>query len=362
MRKIVGKINMAHLQYSHFNAIDLSDPFFDSLKADYAEFAIWFNKKAASDEHAYVLYDDEDKLVAFLYLKLENDEIKDAHPTLPYKKRLKVGTLKIEAHGTRLGERVIKKIMDHATENNVEEIYVTIFPKHERLIKGLNNYGFYHVADKISACGTELVLIKNIGVHAHNIYQDYPFVEATRKKCWVLSIKPEFHTKMFPDSILSNESYNLLNDVAPTNTIRKIYITAMNCLAMMSKGDLVFIYRTKDGQGPAYYRSVVTSMCVVDEVRNINHFKSESDFLLYCSKGSIFSVEELKQFYKDKNYPHLIRMTYNVAFKKKVTNQQLQEELEISPSYWGCFSLTSKQSKGLLDLGRCNPNLVVWEQ
>ena len=353
---------MAHLEYVPFSKIDLSDNFFESLKADYAEFSTWFNKKAACDEHAYVLYDNDDKLIAFLYLKLEHDEIKETVPSLPKKKRLKVGTLKIEPHGTRLGERVIKKIMDHATENNVEEIYVTIFSKHERLIKGLNNYGFYHMADKTSANGIEQVLVKKVGINSHDIYQDYPFVEATRKKYWVLSIKPEFHTKMFPDSILSNESYDLLNDIAPTNTIRKIYITAMECLTMMSKGDLVFIYRTSDGQGPAYYRSVVTSMCVVDEVRNINHFNSESDFLSYCSKGSIFSVEELKRFYKDKKYPHLIRMTYNVAFKKKVTNQQLQEELGISPSYWGCFSLTSKQSKTLLELGQCNPRIVLWEQ
>lgn len=352
---------MAHLQYSHFNSIDLTNHFFDTLKADYAEFATWFNKKAACDEHAYVLYDDEGNLVAFLYLKLEHDEIKDASPPLPNKRRLKVGTLKIEAHGTRLGERVIKKIMDHATENNVEEIYVTVFPKHERLINGLHNYGFYHTANKTSANGTEYVLVKNVGVHSHNIYQDYPFVEATEKKCWVLSIKPEFHTKMFPDSILSNESYDLLNDVAPTNTIRKIYITAIDCLRLMSKGDLVFIYRTSDGQGPAYYRSVVTSLCVVDEVRSINHFKTESEFLSYCSKGSIFSVEELKRFYQDKKYPHLIRMTYNVAFKKKVTNQQLQEELGLSPSYWGCFSLTPQQSKTLLQLGQCNPNIVQWK-
>ena len=89
---------MAHLEYVPFSKIDLSDNFFESLKADYAEFSTWFNKKAACDEHAYVLYDNDDKLIAFLYLKLEHDEIKETVPSLPKKKRLKVGTLKIEPH------------------------------------------------------------------------------------------------------------------------------------------------------------------------------------------------------------------------------------------------------------------------
>lgn len=34
----------AELAYEQFKNIDLSDPFFDSLKADYEEFPTWFQK------------------------------------------------------------------------------------------------------------------------------------------------------------------------------------------------------------------------------------------------------------------------------------------------------------------------------
>jgi hypothetical protein len=52
-----------------FGNVALTDPFFDSFNRDYVDFARWFNRK--SDELAYVSKTEDGKLVAFLYLKLE---------------------------------------------------------------------------------------------------------------------------------------------------------------------------------------------------------------------------------------------------------------------------------------------------
>ena len=101
----------SYLQKKRFSEIDIADPFFDGLKDDYAEFEDWFRKKSA--EEAYVLLSNED-LTGFMYLKAEDGPVNDVTPVLPAKKRLKVGTLKVEAHGTRLGERFLKKAFDHA--------------------------------------------------------------------------------------------------------------------------------------------------------------------------------------------------------------------------------------------------------
>ena len=43
---------MDNLKYLRFSEINLSDPFFDSLKQDYEEFPSWFLRKA--NERAYV--------------------------------------------------------------------------------------------------------------------------------------------------------------------------------------------------------------------------------------------------------------------------------------------------------------------
>ena len=57
-----------------FSSVDLGDPFFDSLKADYhPEFSEWFTGKADAGANAFVVTDRQG-IMAFLYLKEENDE------------------------------------------------------------------------------------------------------------------------------------------------------------------------------------------------------------------------------------------------------------------------------------------------
>jgi|28_taG_2_1085356.scaffolds.fasta_scaffold00001_282 hypothetical protein len=350
---------MSHFDYKSFDSIDLQSEFFDSLRDDYPAFDEWFAKKSINQEKAYVLYNDNEQITAFLYLKIETELDPLISPPLPREKVLKVGTLKIQAHGTRLGERVIKKIMDNATERNIHTIYVTIFDKHEHLISILLKYGFRHWGIKSGAAEEELVLVKSLDPvdMLGDIFHDYPLFSTENSNCWGLSIYPKYHTKLFPDSILKNESYDLLSDIAPTNTISKIYLSAMKCINEMSQGDIVLIYRTSDNLGPARYRSVVTSICVLEEVSNIYSYTREQ-FLSYCSKGSIFTLTELEYFYNSKKYPFILRMTYNISLQKRVTNEQLQEVVGLSPAYWGCFSVTESQLLKILTLGEANKSLV----
>lgn len=350
---------MSHLEFVPFPSIDLNDEFFNSLKEDYAEFSDWYIKKARDGAKAYVLYNDEESLIAFVYLKIEDEAHNDIVPVMPKKRRLKVGTLKVDAHGTRLGERIIKKIMDNASEQGLDEIYVTVFPKHRGLLQGLLKYGFKFHGENTTPNGVENVLIKRIGDIEGDLYKDYPCIVTENANFWSLGIRPIFHTRMFPDSILNNESYDLLSDVAPTNSIRKIYIAGMDAVRNISPGDVVFIYRTSDNQGPARFRSVITSACILEERRHLSDFSDENHFVEYCLKSSIFEEHELRSFYREGKYPYVLKMTYNVAFKKRVTNHQLQEEIGLRPVYWGVFPMTRRQALKVFDLGECNFKLIL---
>jgi hypothetical protein len=130
----------AIIQRKLFREINLDDPFFDSLKEAYKEFAVWFQSKA--DQQALVVYDDAGGLQGFMYLKEEVGPIIDIDPPLNAPMVLKVGTFKVEAHGTRLGERFVKKIFDFALGKGLSHIYVTVFPKHTKLVERLQAYGF----------------------------------------------------------------------------------------------------------------------------------------------------------------------------------------------------------------------------
>ena len=352
------------LQVQRFSDIDLNDSFFDSLRASYPEFNEWYNKKAAAGATAYCYYVDNE-LKDFLYLKIEEDELSDLTPALPAKKRLKVGTFKVDnedRHTTR-GERFMKKIMDKAIAEDVDEIYVTMFPTEELqgLIRMFEKFGFSHIADKPHEGGNaEYVLIKDMTTHVDDFKLDYPFVKKASSNKYVLSIVPEFHTHLFPDSILKNEKkYDLIQDVSETNSIYKIYLCWMQGTRNLKAGDKLIIYRTSDEEGKAYYRSVCTSVCTVCEVKTYRDFENEEEFIKYTNRYSVFKEHELRRWYKNKNYFIVIKMVYNIAFTKKVINMVMKEQVGLNPKYWGFFKLTDAQFDKLLELGEIDERYII---
>lgn len=341
----------------HFYEIDLNDSFLDSLKSDYPEFEEWFARKSQSNDQAYVQYNDG-QLQAFLYMKDESDiPLDDVIPSRPACRRLKVGTFKIDAHKTKLGERFIKKILDQGIVGNYDEIYVTIFPKHVGLISLLMKYGFIESGKK----GDELVLVKDLKHLSGDMLKDYPLVDVEHNRKFLLAIYPKYHTKLFPDSILRNEDkYELIKDVNYTNSIHKIYLCFMPGTATLKKGDLIAIYRTNDYLGPARYRSVVSSICQVEEVRTKKDFANVADFIRYTNKYSIFEENELINWFSTKKDLIVIKMTYNIALTKRVTRQYLLDEVGISPNiYWGFFQLTDAQFNSIISKGEIDENIII---
>lgn len=353
-----------NLSVRSFSELNLGDSFFDGLKTSYPEFVDWFNRKSAAQEQAYVFFDENGSIMDFLYLKMENEAIQDVTPALPVKKRLKVGTFKILPRHSRRGERFMKKIMDRAIAEDVDEIYVTIFPTEELeyLIRLFENYGFKHTADKNHGeRGREWVMVKDMRGLEGNIFYDYPFVRLKGVSKHILSISPEYHTKLFPDSILKNEdSYDLVKDISPTNSIHKVYICWMKDVNTLKRGDLLLIYRTSDGAGSAYYRSVVTSVCTVNEVKTLFDFTDEEDFIAYTNKYSIFSESDLRRWYRYKKNFTVVKMLYNVAFSKKVIRKQLLEDIGMNPNiYWGFCPVSDEQFGKIINLGKVNERYFV---
>lgn len=342
-----------------FSDISLDDPFFDSLKSDYKEFPKWFMKKAG--EQAYVM-ERNGAIEAFLYLKVENGPVKDVVPVLPPARRLKVGTMKINPHGTRLGERFIKKIFDFAMSEGVDEIYVTIFRKHSSLIELLGKYGFVHSSVKPSPNGEEQVLVKSLGITTDDLLLDYPRVNLNGHRAFLLSIYPEFHTRLFPDSILRSETFDSLEDVSHTNSIHKIYVCFMPGVAELQKGDLLVIYRTSDKKGPAWYRSVATSICVVDELKSKKDFANEHDFVSYCRDYSVFSETELREWYNDSRKKNVfaIKMTYNIAMRTRLNRGKLIEDVGLGEdSYWGIMPISELQFLRIVKAGGIDESFIV---
>lgn len=346
------------LKLTRFRELSISDSFFDSLKRGYPNsFEQWFVRKA--DEELYVVIDDLKRLSGMIYLKEELGAIEDVAPKLPDGRWLKVGTLKIEGRGTKLGERVLKKILDTAIGAGMSGIYMTVFDVHADLIQLFERYGFSKHSTKKTADGEEIVLVRMLDRFVGDLAADYPFIRTSDQKAWLLAVYPEYHSQLLPDSILSNEPREILRDVSHTNTIHKAYIGKVP-LSRMHRGDAIVIYRTSDGQGPAFYRSVATSICVVEEVKSKSDFVDADHFVSYAEAHSVFPADRLRNQFETNDRLYIAKMMYNLAFNKRVTRGRLLEEAQISEQpRWDLRELTRDQLQAIIRLGNVDARIVI---
>lgn len=350
---------MKNLVYLPFSEIDLGDEFFDSLKEDYEEFPEWFSKKRQQGERAYVV--KRSGIQGFLYLKTENGFVNDVEPPLEDGLHLKVGTLKINGHGTKLGQRFVKKIFDHAIAVGADDIYVTAFEEHENLIRILRNYGFVDHATKNGPNGAELVLLKDLQGWHGDVLLDYPRIKSGAGRASLLAIYPDYHTRFLPDSKLYGESFDIVEDVSHANSIHKIYLSGVSSTGSLNRGDVLVMYRTSDHKGPAKYRSVATSIGVVEEVRTIKSFQSEASFISYVRPYSVFTTEELRLRYATKKRQVIIKFTYNIALPKRLIRDRLLNEVGLPGGgrRWDFMKITDAQLKKIIELGQVNENYIV---
>jgi hypothetical protein len=312
----------------YFGKIDLKDPFFDSFREDYVGFDKWFNKK--SDDEAYICYDNT-ILSAFLFLKVEDEKENyiDITPTFTPKKRLKIGTFKVTSNGIKLGERFLKIIFDNARQYKVSEIYVTIFekrPEQSRLINLLEQWGFSYYGLKQSPSGEEKVYVRNFLKQSNKEHPKltYPFL-SRESDVYIVPIYPEYHTELFPDSILRTENKEDFLDNEPhRNAISKSYISHSKVRSLKS-GDIIVFYRTG-----GIYQGVATTIGIVEDV--FTDIKDEKELVELCRKRTFLKEDDLKKWwYRYKtNKPFVVNFLYTYSFRKRPNLKQLIE-LEVIP-------------------------------
>ncbi len=345
---------------SLFGNLNVSGDFFTSFKEDYPGYEKWFNKKA--DEPVYICL-SEGKLIALLYLKVEgkNEDYVDIDPPLPPKRRLKIGSLKVTLNGFRLGERFLKIVFDNALRLKVDDVYVTIFNKRleqQRLINLLEEYGFHHHGFKKGPGGNELVYVRSCERSANRKAPKatYPLF-STAGNIFLVPIRPEYHTELFPDSILRTESpMDYVENEPHRNAISKVYISR-SIERSLKSGDVIIFYRTG-----GYYKSVVTTIGVVENI--IDNIPTEQDFIRLCRKRSVFTDKELsKQWNLYRTIrPFIVNFLYVYSFPKRINLQRLIE-IGVIPSVndapRGFTPINVKNLKDILRECQADESIVV---
>ncbi len=317
-----------------FANINIKDIFFDTFRNSYQGFDNWFIKK--SDEEAYVCRNENMDIIGFLYLKTENESenYADITPVFSPKKRLKVGTFKVEASGFRLGERFIKIIFDNAIERNVDEIYVTLFtdrPELRLLYDLLVRWGFVEYGIKKTGDNNETVMVKKLNTYntSETIKMNFPNVDYNHKK-FFLPIEPQYHTPLLPDSQLKTENeVDFMGEKPHRYALQKVYIS-FSYKRDMAPGDLLMIYRKGTTPGRKAYESVVSTIAVIDEVKY--DFSDKDAFMKYCENRTVFSKEELESFWRRTQGKLLVIKFIQVkSLNKRLTLKYLWDNQIIAP-------------------------------
>ena len=317
-----------------FGDIDLNDVFFDSLKEAYPDFIPWFNKK--SEEEAYVCRTDEGVIKGLLYIKTEDqsENYSSIEPKFLPKKRLKVGTFKVDMSGFRLGERFIKIIFDNALHRKVDEIYVTFFedsPILEALKGLLETWGFVRHGIKHSYGKEETVFVKKLGIMNPEMSakNNFPNMQFGKQK-FILPIMAKYHTSLLPDSILKTEKQiNFMGPDAQKYALQKVYISWAP-ERNINPGDLILFYRMGEEGSNKKYSSVLTTLGMVDRI--YYNFKTRDDFLKHCQNRSVFSKAELDDFWNKHQY-HLmvLKFVFVRSLKSRLTLDYLHQLGVVEP-------------------------------
>jgi hypothetical protein len=317
-----------------FGDLNIENTFFDTFKIDYPGFEDWFAKKC--DEDAYVCYDDGHDILGFLYLKTEetNEPYPYISPTFLPKRRLKIGTFKVESTGFRLGERFIKIIFDNALKRQVEEIYVTLFENRQELaaLQSLfERWGFERYGTNKSTGKEEAVFVKRLNTFNPQISpkKNFPNLSYDVNK-FIIPIYARWHTHLLPDSQLNTENkVDFLGKDACKYALQKVYISWATSAQEAVSGDLVLFYRIAASGEKKAYKSVISTLGMIDEIKK--DFASKNDFLRFCQNRSVFSIEDLSKFWNQySNNLSVIRFIQVAPLVRRPILQELWDNSIIS--------------------------------
>lgn len=356
--KIDKKVNHNILNINKVKAgeLDINDSFFDELKSSYPEFEKWFKSKEEEDTYCYF---ENNKLLAMLMLKNEEigEDYSDIAPTMKNNRKLKISTFKVDVKKRKIGERFIKIIFDQAIYSHVDEVYVTIFDdtdEKKTLIKYFERFGFSYHGKKNRR---ELVYVRAMCKKfiKSDPLKSYPYIDKNNDS-YIITILPEYHTYLLPDSKLSRESYRNVH-MPFEYAIKKYYITAAGWKKKPSIGDNLIFYRTKEGSIPAKYSSVLTTIGVVTNI----YTPANIDELVNKVTGkTVYTEEELRNYYiKRINTTYVIEFAYVTTLDNKINLNDCLGNKIFNEVPRGVEQISNEQFEKILDIGNVDDSIII---
>ncbi len=203
-----------------------------------------------------------------------------------------------------------------AEQSKKDEIYLTVFEKHDTLIGLFERFGFRLESNNPN--GERVYIKSRKHVNYSDPYRSFPFVNPVFQNAGYFVVEDVYHDKLFQYSELSNTPQEQVA-LSVANCISKVYISSPTSMPPYRLGEPILIYRKYIGNaGSPGYKSCVTSYCVVTNViiaKENNRYKmSVEDLLRQISNKSVFDENEIRTKYANERTLVVIEMLYYGSF------------------------------------------------
>jgi hypothetical protein len=264
------------------------DPIFASFRVDYPGFDGWLSQCKRQHRKVFVI----EPVGGYGGIAILKDESPPEHGLSG--KVLKLCSFKVsEAHaGRRYGELLLKPVFAFAEVNRFDWVYVTVLPKHERLVALLEDFGFEPLAGETTECG-ELVLAKPMTVGETSTSDALDALAFNRRYgprrvrfdgvlTFVIPIQPHYHDLLFPE--VQPQLTLQPGGFAAGNGLRKAYL-CHSPTKSVPPGSNLFFYRSSDARAVTVLGVVEATMRSQDVV----------DVARYVGTRTVYSYTAIEQ-------------------------------------------------------------------
>lgn len=260
------------------------DSIFDTLRQDYPGFDNWLTKCQKEHRPAFLIRGDG-RHAAVAIIKYEETTDVEA-----IEKALKICTFKVAetSSGFRYGELLLRAIFDYVHAQNIEQTYLTCYPKQTQLMRFLERFGFdMHITLE----NNELVFTKRFvpsetdskqlsALTFHIKYGPYRMKMDQAEK-FVIPIQSTYHKMLFPNA--EKQLSLLAGSEVCGNSILKAYL-CKSAIKSLPAGSLALFYRSQDA----------SSVQIVGVVDRCLRSSDANEIVRFVGKRTVYSFQEIE--------------------------------------------------------------------
>lgn len=314
-------VRLPNIQEVPLYSIDVMGAFFDSLRAGYDGFDAWFARKAEAGTRAWIYGQEANHPQAICIYDIQTNEIITDQGDRLAGQALKLCTFKVgeDVRGKKIGELFLKAAFRYATDNRLENIFITARPGEQPfLLDLLEDFGFtsrgIHRGDE--------VFVKEHPVNApvqpeleafdYNrlFFPHYRSDETVGK--FLVPIKPRYHDILFPD--YGHTQGDLFEDNIATATVGNAIKLAYLCHARTNSiqvGDILLFYRSED----------IRALTSVGIVERFEISDDEDEIAGIVSRRTVYNMDEIRDLAERPTKVILFRLVGH--FPRRITHQWL---------------------------------------